>query len=186
MATPIGHSWVAVVTYALTRPRCRLRAEWLRLIWYVLLASLPDFDMLRLRLEGVAINTAVHRGGSHSLAFAILVGLLVAGWIRGRFGTWGWREPVIAGWLVASHSLLDLLCDMDPDNGIGVPLFYPFSAARYAAAFAGSIVPGGWSRWHAFGVLAALELVVGGLVLGVLMAIRQWRGMRVLVGKGRA
>lgn len=86
----------------------------------------PDIDMLNVWYAGVRYNTLLgHRGLTHSIGFAVALGLLAAlaarrcGWQRG-----------IAFLFVAlstvSHPVLDLLTD----RGIGTALFYPLTAQR--------------------------------------------------------
>jgi inner membrane protein len=87
---------------------------------------LPDVDTLGRHL-GIAALALAHRGPTHSLAFAVVVALLVA-WL----GRAAWREvpfATAAAFLVAclaSHGLLD----MATDGGPGIALLWPMSDAR--------------------------------------------------------
>lgn len=92
----------------------------------MLAACLPDLDVIAFKL-GIAYRDALgHRGFSHSLLFAALVGMLSAGCCR-LFSS----GPLKAGlWLAlatASHSLLDAMTD----GGLGVAWFWPWSDQRY-------------------------------------------------------
>ncbi|WP_454730760.1 MULTISPECIES: metal-dependent hydrolase [Cupriavidus] len=87
---------------------------------------LPDLDMLAVWHAGARYDTVLgHRGLTHSIGFALALGLLAALAARRR----GWR-PGIAFLFVAasavSHPLLDLLTD----RGIGSALFYPLTDRR--------------------------------------------------------
>lgn len=91
-------------------------------------AMLPDADVLAFKL-GIAYADAFgHRGASHSLAFAVFVGMLGALAHRSlRTRPW-----VAFTWLfacVASHPLLDALTN----GGLGVALWWPWSDARLFA-----------------------------------------------------
>jgi inner membrane protein len=68
-----------------------------------------------------------HRGLTHSLVFAVLVGFIVA---RLGFGIWGVGFGMCWVWfaaVTASHGLLDALTN----GGRGIAFFAPFSDHRY-------------------------------------------------------
>ena len=93
----------------------------------VLLALLPDADVVAFRL-GIPYGAPFgHRGAAHSLAVAVACGLLCAALAgRGRGAVcWG----MVAGLVVASHGLLDTLTD----GGRGIALLWPWSNARFFA-----------------------------------------------------
>jgi len=92
----------------------------------MLAACLPDLDVVAFKF-GIAYQDALgHRGLSHSLLFAALIGALGA--IACRPLGCG---PLKAGlWLslaTASHSVLDAMTD----GGLGVAWFWPWSDQRY-------------------------------------------------------
>lgn len=91
----------------------------------VVAAILPDADALGLRL-GIAYESGLgHRGASHSLLIAALLGLLAAGLAPGlRCGRRAAALFVAA--CAASHGLLD----MATNGGHGVALGWPFSEQR--------------------------------------------------------
>lgn len=87
----------------------------------VALSLLPDLDVVAFRL-GIPYEAPFgHRGASHSLVAAALVGLVV--------GLWRPRVGAMAGLVVASHGLLDALTD----GGHGVALLWPWDEARIFA-----------------------------------------------------
>jgi inner membrane protein len=98
------------------------------MIGWSLLSMLPDADVVGFSL-GVAYGSPWgHRGATHSLAFAVGVGVLVALVARAC------RQPatragVLATLVVASHGLLDTLTD----GGRGSALLWPFDETRYFA-----------------------------------------------------
>jgi inner membrane protein len=71
-----------------------------------------------------------HRGVTHSLAFAVVMGLVVVqmGFPSVYPGSWVWWSLVTHFCLVtASHGVLDALTD----GGLGIALFAPFENSRY-------------------------------------------------------
>ena len=91
----------------------------------VIAAILPDADVLGFKLGIAYAQDLGHRGVSHSLLFALLLGLVamaLAPWLRAR------RAAAFAfvAAAAASHGLLD----MCTNGGLGVALFWPWSAAR--------------------------------------------------------
>ncbi len=91
------------------------------------LTVLPDIDVIGFRF-GIAYGDLLgHRGLTHSLAFALVVGGLVA-WPAARLSGAGLRVLWFYFFLcLASHGLLDALTD----GGLGIAFFSPFSNERY-------------------------------------------------------
>jgi inner membrane protein len=89
---------------------------------------LPDADVFGFRL-GIAYEAPWgHRGATHSLAFAIVVGALAGVVARATKLPVG-RTALIVAAVVASHGLLDTLTD----GGLGCALLWPFSQERFFA-----------------------------------------------------
>jgi inner membrane protein len=119
------------------------------------LALLPDLDVVAFALCVPYAAPFGHRGASHSLAAAVLVGLasaLVARAWGGRAG----RVGMVVGLVVASHGLLDALTD----GGLGAALLWPFSNERFFAPWRPlPVAPIGARFWSARGLaVAATEL----------------------------
>lgn len=103
--------------------------------WRLMLAGavcgvMPDLDILSVALHfDYFSGTYGHRGFTHSLGFALLVGLLGALWPSGR-GV-GWRRRVVRGTFLAlctvSHPLLDSLIDVH----ICSAWLWPLDGARH-------------------------------------------------------
>lgn len=91
---------------------------------------LPDLDVVTVQL-GVASSGALgHRGASHSLLFAALVGLAGAGAHRAL------RSGFLRAWwflfvATASHGALDACTN----GGWGIAFLWPWSGERYFAPF---------------------------------------------------
>lgn len=92
----------------------------------MLAAILPDADVLAFKLGIAYLDQFGHRGASHSLFFALLIGLL-AGAFAPFFKVKAWLAAGFVGISAASHGLLDMLTN----GGEGVALFWPANASRY-------------------------------------------------------
>ena len=92
------------------------------------LSMLPDADVIGLGL-GIAYEDPLgHRGASHSLVFAVVVGA-GSGLMAARFGLPRVHACVIATVVLGSHAILDTLTD----GGLGCALLWPFDLTRYFA-----------------------------------------------------
>jgi len=93
-------------------------------------SMLPDLDVLAFRLGIPYSHPFGHRGASHSLAFAVLVALVVTT-LGARIGASRRTTFLVLLTAVVSHPLLDAMTD----GGLGVALFWPFSNERFFAPF---------------------------------------------------
>ncbi len=94
----------------------------------MMLAMLPDADVIGFRLGVEYGDTWGHRGAGHSFVAAAVVGPLVALLLRPSRFAW------VAAFLVcamASHGLLDTATN----GGLGAALFWPFADVRIHAPF---------------------------------------------------
>jgi inner membrane protein len=88
-------------------------------------AMLPDLDVLSFHF-GIAYGDAFgHRGATHSLFFAAVLGLVALAFAARLRATRVAAFTFVAA-SAASHGLLDMLTD----GGSGIALFWPFSAER--------------------------------------------------------
>lgn len=89
-------------------------------------AILPDMDVVAFHL-GIPYEHALgHRGFSHALVTAAIVGLvamLAAPWLKAA----RWTAFLFLAVCMASHGLLDMLTD----GGKGVALFWPLTEQRF-------------------------------------------------------
>lgn len=93
-----------------------------------ILSMLPDLDVIAFRLGIPYAAPFGHRGASHSLCAALLVGAMAG------IAALGLKlSPIRTGLLVfvvvATHGLLDALTD----GGLGAALLWPYSNHRYFA-----------------------------------------------------
>jgi inner membrane protein len=125
----IGHIAVGMAAarlFPLKRPaRWPLAAH--MFLWSSL-SMLPDLDVVGFRFGIRYADAWGHRGATHSLAFALLVGFTLS-LVSPLLGTSRvWTALCVTG-VVASHALLDTLTD----GGLGCALFWPFDPDRYFA-----------------------------------------------------
>jgi inner membrane protein len=139
MATPVGHSLAGYLVFSWSdERRGPRRLRWLLL--YVCLANAADLDFLPGLLLGRP--SLYHQGVSHSLGFALAVGLAVAGVCR----HWGKSFAAILALsctAYVSHLAIDVL-GSDTRPPYGIPILWPLSGAYYI-----SPVPVFWGVHHA-------------------------------------
>lgn len=92
----------------------------------VICSLLPDADALAFRFNIPYASILGHRGLSHSLAFALALGLaaaLIAPLLRSG------RKTAFV--VCAGAALIHILLDAMTDGGLGVAAFWPFSETRH-------------------------------------------------------
>jgi inner membrane protein len=129
MPSSIGHAFAAVAIGAPLAPPRASRRFW---IAGILTSVLLDIDAVGRPFGlGDLAFLGGHRALTHSLPFALALGLAVA-WLGFRSQSWNGARTRIATYLTlaaVSHGLLDTLASY----GSGVALFYPFSPVEYSA-----------------------------------------------------
>jgi inner membrane protein len=122
---PIAHAFVGAGVVVASRSRITIH-DWKALSLAASIAVLPDFDFF-LTWFG-SFDETWHRGFSHSIAFAIIIGVGVAVLARKSF----LRDVVVYGGAILSHGLCDVLTTKHQG---GVELFWPFWAERMRFGF---------------------------------------------------
>ncbi len=125
----IGHVAVGIAAARATRPVGSILG---RAVLLSAFSLLPDLDVVGFA-AGVPYRAPWgHRGATHSLAMAALVGLLCG--VALRIGARGpdatrraWSAATVVALVVATHGLLDAMTD----GGLGVALLWPFTMRRY-------------------------------------------------------
>jgi inner membrane protein len=133
------------------------------------LAMLPDLDVLAFAF-GIPYGSRFgHRGFSHSLFCALLVGLLVALATTERFGIRWWLLWLFFFVVMASHGLLDAFTN----GGMGIALLSPFDPTRYFFPWRPvQVSPIGLAFFSRWGVRVLLsEFVWIWIPTGVLLAV---------------
>ncbi len=132
------------------------------------LSMLPDADVLAFRLGIPYHHPLGHRGATHSLAFAVGMGIIAAIWAQLAHrpaARWGLAVTLV----VATHPLLDALTD----GGLGVALWWPLRADRVFAPWRPlPVAPIGWGMLSPRGLwVVAAEALPSALL--VALALRR-------------
>ena len=98
------------------------------MLFWPALSFLPDADVIGFGLGIRYGDEWGHRGASHSLLFALIIGVVV-GLAAPLFRRPALKTGAAATLVVASHGLLDTLTN----GGLGIALFWPFDLTRYFA-----------------------------------------------------
>jgi inner membrane protein len=127
MASVFSHAAVALAIGRISTSRSMPPRFW----WLSILCSiLPDADVLSF-VFGIDYGSLLgHRGLTHSLSFAVILGIVVVRiWFQDE-QTWSriwWMLIAHFSFVTASHGMLDAMTD----GGLGVAFFAPFDNARY-------------------------------------------------------
>jgi len=165
MPLPIAHGLTGAALVAALHPNPASRRYGVALLAGALLANAADLDFA---LVWAFHSRAWHRGFTHSLFFAAVVGLLFVA-VKGRARL---REALALGLAFASHGALDWFTTRE---GGGIELLWPFSSERVMLGMWGlSEVP---SRLPPSGVLKALliELLIFGPPFALVLLLRRRR-----------
>lgn len=113
----------AIGSFVVPRDADRARAQ---LMLGACCAMLPDLDLLAPYFGG---SRYIHRGFTHSITFAAMIGLACVWYGQLRVGrvAQAWRLGCYAAVATASHAL----ADMTTTYPLGVVLLSPFSGTRY-------------------------------------------------------
>jgi membrane-bound metal-dependent hydrolase YbcI (DUF457 family) len=122
MPFPIAHAITGASIVALSRRSVIISRDWRSLLVGALLAISPDFDFFFVWILG--FGAAWHRSFTHSIFFALAVGVLTAG-VAGSLRI---RECLVYASTVISHIVLDFLTTR---TMAGVEILWPFCACRF-------------------------------------------------------
>jgi len=120
MPLPVAHALVGASVAAALRPQFQSH-QWKPLLIGAFLGVCPDFDYALnwLRISG----GGWHHGFTHSIAFALLLGLIAVSISK----EWRVRSFIIFSAAAVSHTLLDFLFT----ESFGVALWWPLTDHRY-------------------------------------------------------
>jgi inner membrane protein len=127
MASAFSHALVAVT---LGKIYTAEKMPWRFWFLSTACAILPDADVLGFAFGISYSDLWGHRGLSHSLFFALIVGLLVVQWAFRdivRFSKPWWTLVLYFSLVTASHGFLDAMTT----GGLGIAFFAPFDPTRY-------------------------------------------------------
>jgi tetratricopeptide (TPR) repeat protein len=167
MPSPIGHALAGTAAgWLLQPPRASGSgngARWLWTLVFALLGTAPDLDLL----------VGTHRGPTHSLAAAVMVGIGVWAVLRAGTGRPG-RLATACAAAYGSHILIDWL-GTDTSPPLGLLALWPFSTAYYQAPW--QVFPAVSRRFGQPGLFwrpNTLALVRELLILVPVVAIVAW------------
>lgn len=124
MASPLTHAVVGVTLAAVHGVKPRPVAPW----WLAIFCAVaPDVDALGYWWGVPYASFWGHRGFTHSIAFAVLIGWGCTWWTGGSSAMSGVRLWSLYFMATLSHGLLDALTD----GGLGVAFFSPVDQSRY-------------------------------------------------------
>ncbi len=127
MASAFGH---VAVAYAMGKT---LPPDWVSTRFWVLTTLcclLPDADVLGLVLGIPYEHLWGHRGLTHSITFAVFLGVVAPKLAIPSLSCWNMRYRILVLYfslVTLSHGFLDALTD----GGLGVAFFSPFDTTRY-------------------------------------------------------
>lgn len=121
MATIYSHAFAGVGLASVLTPRSKPLLYW-ALAGF--LPILPDFDVFSISPYGSIVG---HRGFTHSLVFALGIGLITAAATFRYFRMHFWPLFGLFFLVTASHGILDAFTN----GGFGIPFFWPFDDRRW-------------------------------------------------------
>ncbi len=163
MASVFGHMAVAYAMGKTLNPEWASTRFW---VLTVLCCILPDVDVVGLVIGIPYEHVLGHRGITHSIAFAMLVGMVAPklvvpslSWSSGRYGIFA----MYFGLVTLSHGILDACTN----GGLGIAFFTPFDTKRY------------FFPWRPITSLPSVWRSISSWSLVVLLSERVWIGMPV-------
>lgn len=158
----LGHVAIGLVAaraYDSNRPR-----RWSSVLCWSALSLLPDIDVVGFAFGVEYADPWGHRGATHSLVIALIVGL-AAGVAAPAFNRRAVTTGLLASAVLATHPLLDTMTD----GGLGCALLWPIDATRYFAPWRPiPVAPIGPAFFSSAGtVVALIELLLFAPVLVV-------------------
>lgn len=167
MPTAITHALAGVAVGHLLAPPT---VPWPYHLVTLGLGVLPDLDVISFSLGIPYSSRYGHRGVSHSLFLALLIGPLLAWATASPFDAPWWSLALAYTVALASHTVLDALTD----GGLGVAFFSPLTDRRYFFPWrpirVSPIGRAAFSRWGLSALLSEVFWVW--LPLGALLLVR--------------
>ena len=127
MASVFGHVAFPYAMGKTLKPAWASQRFW---VITVLCCLLPDTDVLGLVLGIPYEHMWGHRGLTHSISFAVFIGLVMPTLAVSSLPLWSVRYGILALYfslVTLSHGFLDAFTD----GGLGVAFFSPFDTTRY-------------------------------------------------------
>jgi len=119
----------AITGYAIRKVVGPQKAPWSLSFCAAVCAALPDIDVLGFKMGISYHDVWGHRGMTHSIAFALLIGVLVAFVLcKGKVKASPFiRYALVLFLATLSHGIFDAMTS----GGLGIAFFAPFDETRY-------------------------------------------------------
>lgn len=127
MSSPVGHTLFGLSVFLGSPFWNKWKWIWAGL-FVLVVANLPDLDILIGFINGHP--NQYHQHFSHSLVFAVFIGILAGAGYQRLKHTSGIRMGLLTTTILLSHYLLDFL-GRDSSYPYGIQLFWPFSQDFY-------------------------------------------------------
>ena len=178
MPTIVSHAFFGVAVGSALLPE-RSRAKFL--ILTALCTILPDFDVIGFVFRINYGSVLGHRGITHSILFAIVMGWMAAFCFR-DLEISRWKLALYFALVTASHPILDMFTD----GGLGVALLAPFSNERFFFPWRPvRVSPIGVGFFSDRGVTVVLSELIWIWVPAVVISAVIWLvSRRPIIGKG--
>lgn len=126
MASVFGHA-ISAIAFGASFKKSLL--NWKFWTLGIICSILPDADAIGHKLGVPYDSFWGHRGFSHSLLFALIVGILITFIFYRKYHTKLFRSALVAYFTIctASHDVLDAMTN----GGLGVAFFSPWDTTRY-------------------------------------------------------
>ena len=125
MASAFSHGLAALVMATASAPKTMPKRFW---VLSIVCSILPDADVIAFKYDIPYEHMFGHRGITHSLLFAAMLGLFVAfAFFSSMRLRTRWLLTVHFTLVTASHAMLDAMTN----GGLGVAFFAPFDETRY-------------------------------------------------------
>ncbi|VAX15036.1 hypothetical protein MNBD_NITROSPINAE04-1319 [hydrothermal vent metagenome] len=134
MPTPVGHTLAGLAIWAVSeKPKPPLKdlltarcLGWAALC--VTASNIPDADFITITRAGLEFSGQRHHGITHSIGFAVGLGVMVWVWGKIRKSEFAARAAALTTVCYSAHIFLDLFnVDTYPVNGIGLPALWPLT-----------------------------------------------------------
>lgn len=104
----------------------QLRDDWRFWTAAIVCSALPDVDVIGFGFGVRYGDLWGHRGMTHSILFAVVIGVAVGLWLGGSWGAKVWQSLLVF-LITISHGVLDSMTN----GGLGIAFFSPFDPTRY-------------------------------------------------------
>ncbi len=192
MPTPVGHTLAGLAIWAATERSKSLSLKDMlngrHLGWAALCvtaSNIPDADFISITRSGLEFSGKHHHGVTHSIGFAVGLGVMVWVWGKIRKSEFAGRAATLTTFCYAIHIVMDLFnVDTYPVNGIGLPALWPLTDTYFIAPLFSGASRADILSFHNV-VAVGLEVLIYGSILLASLMWRRGRGNSARTKKPR-